>query len=87
MDGDAKRLANLRRRVNRARNFPTNTCAASRHVHIIAENLIRYGVDHITNEEPRHAAESMLVVLEQLWKLRTKVMHSNPPYNRRGLGL
>jgi len=33
------KLQNLRRRVNRARNFPDNTCPASRHLHLIAEAL------------------------------------------------
>ena len=32
-------IPNLRRRVNRARNFPTNTCPASRHLHLMAEAI------------------------------------------------
>lgn len=66
------KIANLRRRVDRARKFPTNTCPASRHLHMIAENLLWYGWDHMLTEEPEHCAASMLAVLESLWKLRTK---------------
>lgn len=38
---DAALLRNVRRRVNRARNFPENTCSASRHLHLIAAELAR----------------------------------------------
>jgi hypothetical protein len=59
--------------VSRARRFPDNTCPASRHVQLIAENLIRYGRDGVMESEPKHAAESMLVVLEHLWKARSEM--------------
>ena len=65
--------SNLKRRVWRARTFPTNTCAASRHVHIIADQLSRGTVPHILLDEPQHCAESMLSVLESLWKARTEL--------------
>lgn len=68
---DKKRIDNLRRRVNRARNFPTNTCGSSRHLHTMAECLLNGGYTML-QEEPAHCAESMLAVLECLWKLRTK---------------
>ena len=61
-------LKNLRRRVNRARNFPINTCPASRCLHMLADDLLRYGMSHRINEEPREMAEDILVVLEKLWK-------------------
>jgi hypothetical protein len=67
------KLANLRRRVNRARNFPHNTCPSSRHVHMMADYLIRYGKYQMLIDEPKHCGESMLVVLEALWKARTKL--------------
>lgn len=66
----SQRIANLRRRVNRARKFPANTCPASRHLHIMADDLLRYGHCHQIAEEPEHCAESMLAVLEALWKAR-----------------
>lgn len=37
MTHPANVLKNLRRRVDRARAFPQNTCPASRHVHIMAD--------------------------------------------------
>ena len=40
--GDAaekRRLRNLRRRVANARDFPENTCPASRHLHLMASAL------------------------------------------------
>lgn len=67
------RMANLRRRVNRARNFPENTCSCSRHLHIIADNLMRDGKDYLVETEPDHCAQSIYVVLEDLWKLRTEL--------------
>lgn len=69
---DAKCLANHRRRTNRARNFPANTCPASRHLHMIAEALATGRQCPMLTEDPKHCAASMLSVLESLWKLRTK---------------
>lgn len=69
---DARRLQKLRRRVNRARRFPTNTCPASRHLHMIADALAGGHKYHMLDEEPEHCAETMYAVLESLWKLRTK---------------
>lgn len=68
----ASQLQNLRRRVDRARKFPDNTCPASRHLHLIAEALAAGKPYPMLHEEPQHCAESMLAVLESLWKLRTK---------------
>lgn len=68
---DKARLKNLRRRVNRARNFPYNTCSASRHLHLIAERLA--AGEKMLIEEPEHLAGTMLAVLESLWKARTVI--------------
>lgn len=68
---DKTRLKNLRRRVSRARNFPENTCSASRHLHLIAERLAKG--EKMMIDEPEHAAETMLAVLESLWKARTEI--------------
>lgn len=69
----ANRMVNLRRRVNRARNFPFNTCPASRHVHLMAGDLVRYGKYDLLEMEPDHCATSLYSVLESLWKARTKL--------------
>lgn len=67
-----RRLANARRRVSRARRFMENTCAASRHLHFMADALAAGRTYAMFKEEPEHCAETMLSVLESLWKLRTK---------------
>lgn len=67
------RLQRLRRRVRRAMQFPVNTCGASRHVHQMAEVLAAGGRYPMVDEDPRHVAESLLAVLEDLFKLRTQV--------------
>jgi hypothetical protein len=72
---DIRRLRNLLRRVSRARDFPTNTCSASRHLHMIATRLAQGKPYPMLEEEPQHCAETMLAVLESLWKLRTKYGH------------
>lgn len=70
---DAALLRNLRRRVNRARNFPENTCSASRHLHLIANSMASGTTPPMLTEDPQHCAFSMLYVLEALWKARTEL--------------
>ena len=85
---DKKRIAALRRRVNKARKFPSNTCPASRHLHIMADCLLRkrpqttvsdkggkeYEVRYwMLIEEPEHCAESILAVIACLWEARTEL--------------
>jgi hypothetical protein len=65
--------ANIRRRVRRARQFPTNTCPSSRHVQMMAETMLTYGRCHMLQEEPEHCAVSMLVTVLQLYKARTEI--------------
>ena len=67
---DLKRLRNARRRVNRVRDFPTHTCPASRHLHMIADALASRQPYWMLLEEPQHVAETMYAVLEDLWTLR-----------------
>lgn len=73
MTHPANRLANQRRRTDRARNRPAVTCPASRHLHTLADDLLRYGHSHQIAEEPEHCAQAMLAVLEALWKARAKL--------------
>lgn len=75
---DKKRLAALRRRVNKARDFPTHTCPASRHLHMMADCLLRRvktgGLRYpMLAEEPEHCAETMLAVLASLWEGRKEI--------------
>jgi len=67
-----KLLANQIRRTNRARRFPTNTCPASRHVHMMAEALAKGEKYCMLQEDPKYCGQSMLAVLESLWKLRAE---------------
>lgn len=69
----ANRLPNIRRRVARARQFPKNTCPASRHLHMIADALASGKPYPMLQEEPEHCALTMYSVLESLWKARTKL--------------
>ena len=66
-------LRKLMRRVDRARHFPSNTCPASRHLHMMAIALAKGKKYHMFKEEPQHCAETMLAVLESLWKARASV--------------
>lgn len=70
---DKKRIAALRRRVNRARRFPDNTCPASRHLHIMADCLMKDGFYQMLSDSPEYCAESIYAVLESLWEARTKL--------------
>ena len=69
----ANKLSNMKRRVNRARKFPENTCGSSRHLHIIADRLAAGKPYPMIEEEPEHVAGSIYAVLEALWKARTKL--------------
>lgn len=66
-------LLNLKRRINRARNFPNNTCPASRHVQMIGECLASGRKYHMIDEEPQTVAGSLLAVVECLFKARTSL--------------
>ena len=66
-----------RDRANRARSFPTNTCPASRHLHIMADCLMKPKKDGslrypMLAEEPEHCAESIYAVIASLWESRSK---------------
>lgn len=46
------------------------TCPASRHLHIMADCVVRKAGYPMLHEEPVHCAETMLAVLAELWRLR-----------------
>ena len=66
-------LAKLKRRAARARRFPVNTCGASRHVHMMADDLARGRVPIMFADEPEHCAESLYATVAALWEARTKL--------------
>jgi hypothetical protein len=59
-------LEDLRQRADKARDHPGVTCAASRHVQIVAEALARGEA----MDEQEQCAESMLAVVAALWEAR-----------------
>ena len=67
------KIQNLRRRVNRARKFPDNTCPSSRHLHLMADTLASGKPYFMFAEEPEHCAMSIYAVLESLWKARAEI--------------
>lgn len=69
---DQALIKKLRRQVNRVRNFPANTCPASRHLHIMADSLSgKYRAYPMLQEEPLHCAISIYSTLLSLWEART----------------
>lgn len=78
----ANELRNLKRRVERARRNLGGgyvTCAASRHVHLMAEALASGWEYPIFTEDPEHCASSLLSVLESLWKARAELARLRGP--------
>jgi hypothetical protein len=65
-------LAKLKRRAARARRFPVNTCGASRHVHLMADCILKGDLAQLA-DEPEHCAESMYATIAALWEARTKL--------------
>lgn len=61
------------KRADKARQFPANTCAASRHVQMIGEALAKGNTYPMLYEEPEHCAESMLSVVAALWEARSEI--------------
>lgn len=59
-------------RAEKARNFPHNTCAASRHAQVIGEAMARgLFVCDGDSECSRNAGESILAVVAALYEART----------------
>ena len=61
-----------RKRASEVRDFPHNTCSASRHVCMIAENLGKRKPYDMLWQEPEHCAAGMLSTVASLWEMRTK---------------
>lgn len=74
---DCIRLRKLREQVEQARNFPENTCPASRHLYMMADYLSKGEPYQMLADEPLHCAETMLAVLGSLWKARTELAKLN----------
>lgn len=59
--------------MRKARDFPGNTCAASRHAALIAEHLIKQGQMHMLTDEPGHCGESIAHTVAALWRARARL--------------
>lgn len=70
----AKQIEILKREMSQMlkyRDFPNNTCPASRHVQIMAEALADTGSYPMLSEDPKHCATSIASVLSSLYAART----------------
>ena len=54
-----------------SRDFPNNTCPASRHTQIIAEALAKAEKYNMLEEDPVHCASSIASVVSSLYQTRT----------------
>lgn len=70
IDGKAREALKL---MDQARDFPHNTCPASRLVALAAEHLIRNGEYVMLREEPDHVGMAMVSTVTALWKARAKL--------------
>jgi hypothetical protein len=68
---DAARIKSLRVRTDVARDFPANTCPASRHADLIADMLLRRYPHAV--EDPIHCGESIMATVAELWETRTEL--------------
>lgn len=63
----------LLKRMNNARDFPANTCGASRHAAMIAEALCKLEDYPMLAEEPKHCGGSIAATVAMLWECRAKL--------------
>jgi hypothetical protein len=70
MDSDTRKLL---KRVAAARQFPNNTCGASRHAQMIGEALVKGQPWPMLAEDPGHCGGSILSVVASLYEARSKI--------------
>lgn len=58
-------------RMDSNRDFPNNTCPASRHVQLIAEQLYSIGSYPLLQDDPQHCAGSIASVVSSLYQTRS----------------
>lgn len=67
-------IKNLKRRLRKVRDFPTNTCPASRHAQMIGEYLPTKKGYPMLQEEPEHCAGSILATVAALYEARSNLL-------------
>lgn len=72
-EADKARHRKLLKDLAKARDFPANTCPASRHAQIIGERLLKGKPYPMLTEEPEHCAETILAVVLALYRARSKL--------------
>jgi hypothetical protein len=71
MDKETKKAME---RADKLRDFPNNTCPASRHTQMIGESLVRKKPFAMLTEEPDHCGGSILSTVASLYEARSRVM-------------
>ena len=77
-------MSDLIERAEAARQFPTNTCGASRHAEQIGVALVLGEPYPMLTEEPNYCGESILATVAALWEARTEIerltaaLHAQP---------
>lgn len=57
--------------MQESRDFPNNTCPASRHIQLMAEALAKGEKYSMLEEDPEHCAESIASVVSSLYQTRS----------------
>ena len=70
---DKATLKAMKRRADKARNFPEGTDPCSRHAYIIADLMAKKGGYPMLAEEPYHCAISIMATVALLWEARAKL--------------
>ena len=66
----------LLKRLNAARDFPHNTCPASRHAQLMGERLLKRQTCHDIADDPHHAGESILLTVAALYEARAALVEA-----------
>lgn len=70
-EDDRDHLAVAMERMDAARDFPKNTCPASRHVQMLTEALAKGEPFPMLQDDPQHVASSLARVLSALYEARS----------------
>lgn len=74
MPASPRARRNAARRMTAARDFPANTCGASRHTQFLAELLMSGRPLLDLQHDRQHCGESLAATVEALWKLRSATL-------------
>lgn len=86
IDRERKERRAMARRLNKARNFPTNTCPASRHAQMIGEALVAGKPYPMLTEEACHCGMSILSTVASLYEERTELARLQAKLGVRATG-